>query len=693
MKISASTISILVGAFLLPLLGGYLPLESALPPATENHFFEVLRGQWVPHTAHFFLSLLFVIPLLSLILRRKLVHVIRTPTAVWMGAFFGLLLFSALASSFRVTSLIWFVEWCLMGLCFFAITTQLGRKQSRWMCLSLFAGITVNALLGIKEFGDMRAYDPTYRIFSGFISPNQTAASYIGGICLGLGLLPSTQRLTKLGIGLGTILQILALYLTQSKGAILCLPVGIVVLVIGWAVQRRVSSKAWIPALVVPLVFGGIIVYGSQKSTEALATSGKGGTVGLAARIESTEATMQSAGFRKLLWISTIKLAQERPYGWGIGSFQYVSGRPGIVTQTGLAHQTPLQLAAEATVLAPIAFLGLVISILFTALRGFKSQDETGIAIQLGSLAALGSLLAHNLIDSDMYIFGLGGMVFVLLGCLTTSAADAQSIELVFKTPRFGLASGLIALLMLGSLTAATNLTHARSVYAASSTHNPCASSPLKLLGDGYCLSQIATTRNELLQAAGLHPVPKALRRLAARAMASNDPNLALALLKRADGLDTHNVFTLSQILALSQQLGDEALAKLTAERLVALESTTVMTVRSLPELVPTQTFVARTFLASHESNPERRIELLKPAIVGYVKYAKTTVPMVLRSVGKSSETIAGEGRSSIEQNLNAGKRALQDLRDAFRAANREPDVDFLGAESAFDSGLADLKK
>jgi hypothetical protein len=92
--------------------------------------------------------------------------------------------------------------------------------------------------------------------------------------------------------------------------------------------------------------------------------------------------------------------------------------------------------------------------------------------------------------------------------------------------------------------------------------------------------------------------------------------------------LDPNNLFSLMRLLEVRKKRDPESASEV-ARRLVAVEDTTYFKIRSLPELVPTETFEARLFLAEKLTG-EARSAMLRPAAEGYASFARQTVPQIL---------------------------------------------------------------
>lgn len=686
-------LSLAVGSGLSALLDGRYPMDVGLFEGGNLS----LASLWenAPFFGHCLVFWFLLIPLLQAIMARKVVHVPSIKISGWLAVFAGLLGMSLIFSSFVSVSVLNFVEFAMMIGGFYAVTSSAGKKQSLWVIGGWFAGITLVALLGLREYGDMKAIDPSWRIFANQQNPNQAGAILATGIALGFPLLLSADRLGKLGIGFAMLLQGLALFLTQSKGALVCLPVGLAVLAVCLVAFRPVApgkSLGGLAALV--LVLGGL-AFAAQTAGKTQASPT--GAAPMSRFANSGETSTQSAGFRKLLWLSALDLAKERPYGWGLGTFQFESTRPGRVTQTALAHQSYLQLAAEASLLAPVTLVGFLIAVAVRGAKGAVHLPTQSKIILCSSFGALGVLLAHNAIDSDLYINNLGMLVFMLAGAICATSADSQSPEVIFRVPKMAVA-GAVAIFIPLSLSIGLGemfRAQARGALAASdaAAATQLAKSSLGVsLADGFAHAILARAGGSLEEAkiaAELAPSPKHHRAVAVMLLREGKYQEARTAYNKALQRDPNNFPALLGLMNAGVQFGMEEDAKAAANRLIGVEKSTYFTVTSQAEVIPTGSFQARLYLAS--LNPSNKIGLLKDAVQGFMRYRDTTVPMAARQFAVNPNTnVGGEDKSAMIDTL---KKAADATRELAKLQPRDLGFDPAVEATRFEEAAAGLIK
>jgi hypothetical protein len=688
---------IALGAFLLPITGGHFSIESGRILSTDSLILSVLGGAESPFLAHFIISLLFFVPICATLFAKKISHVVNLRITLWLALLGACIGVSIIVSSFPSVTVGVILEWAMMSLAFFSVTLCCGRKQSNIPILSFLTGATIVAILGIIEFGQERAFDPGYRIFAMQVGPNQAGALFASGTILALAMSLRFDRIPRLVLALSAFVLSLALVLTQSKGAIVCLPLGVAVLIVGLLILRPTKPALILGGIIVPFVLTGGFIIGMQKSSKTAS-----GTQAMSRVISSSSESAQSAGFRKLLWSSAIDLVKQKPYGWGMGTFWFESTRPGKVTQTTLAHETFLQLASEASPIAAISLIAFLGSVIVWGLRGIKTQAADNQILLVGILGTLTVAVAHNFVDSDMYIFGLGSMIFLLCGAFVASSSDSQAPEFIFALPKVAFGATAVLLIPLCVSVGFSELDRAIARGAIGerdqATVTSATNSAIAInFVDGQAYSQRALVTHDeqdLINATKLHPSPKTFRALSDFYAAKKMFSESFTALKKALERDPNNAPALLKYTEEAFLAGDDELGVSKAKQLIETENTTYFSVRSQPEYIPTQTYVARLYLVKFAKNSAEKVKLLTEAIKGLVEYRKTTGPLVKRNLlALPTGNFGGEDHDTLVTNY---KIALEACAQLIQLQGRVPTkLDFnLPLESAeFTKELAELNK
>ena len=378
-------------------------------------------------------------------------------------------------------------------------------------------------------------------------------------------------------------------------------------------------------------------------------------------------------------------MIRENPIGFGIGTYRFWSARPGLTTQTHLGHQTYLQLGVETGIVAPFILGVFGLLWLLRLGRGARSLPKANGPALAGIVATVAAIGAQSFVDSDLYSYGIGMPFFALMGLGLLLATDAVSPEFVPKPVRFA-ASGFSAFIALtGLFFGYTETVRARlrgDLASADLAGAQAGSSTLASVApfDGealYLRARIAPEGKERLAiataACAVAPSPRNLRFLARLQIAEGDQESAISTLNRALLTDPSNFPTLSELLDIYKHSNNEAGAQQVAERLIAIESTPYFQVRSLPEIVPVDTFRARVYLASITRELPKRVGLLDGAVKGFATYANTTAPAVRRALkDEPNGTYAGETLQSVAEVLRDGQQAAEQLALAQRATGNK---------------------
>lgn len=716
-KFDFAQILLILAAFLAPLMGGQVMTDSVATIGGPT-LSDLISGPNNPILSHAFLSLFVVAAFAGLLLTRRVIQVPNNLLGSTVILFTGVAALSVLISAYKTISLSYALEWAVYGLGLFAVVGSVGRRNGPVALMSAFvAGCAILAVLGLREYGETKAVDPTWRIFSLWNNPNALAIMLAIGFVLSLGLLLTSNSRGALLSGLAGGVIALAILLTQSKGVVLFMPVGVIgVAIATWGFRSKpeaeqtddeeVGGKGG--ALRLTALLAGIVLLAflMQRAAAPAAGAASGGSFNHLTNAGATQD--QSAGFRQLLWKTSIQLVTHNPAGYGLGSFRFVSGKPGIVTQTIFGHSVYLQLACEGSPLLLGFLLAAVVLWIWLVFRGIRSLPRRS-RILLGSVvSAVAVVLLHSFVDSDMYYFGCGLSTFMLMGLALLLSADSVAPEFIFPIIRRG-GTAVAVIVMLGMFYFGNvELTRAEVRGAMKTGDGNAAMAGLDTLhaiapfdGEAWYLTSQATRDSlqkaieDAQKAVEYSPNTRHLRWLA-RLQATNDqvPE-ALVTLRKAEDLDPNNLSTLSQIADLRKKLGDPTRYRESLEQLVEVEDTTYFKVRSIPELVPTETYEARLQLADLATDPKEKRDQLSKALTGFREYLKSTVPNVVRMSKQTPPgDFSGEDLPKAQAKMNEAAEAAQRLAVLDRAANDEAGAKEAEADvAAFTGALASSPK
>jgi O-antigen ligase len=683
-RFNIAAFGVSLSAFLALVLAGVFPTDAeGLAPG--QGWIAAVGGSESPYVTYFVVTVPLFLAWAGTLLSRR---VIQTPV-YWIAVpalIFALVtLLSVGFSAFRSASLLAVAPWLIYVLAFYAGSAILGRREGPLLLLSAIAGGGAwVAVRGIIEYGEMRAVDPTWRIFAGWINPNATAAVFCLALPAALACVHLSERVPRLLAGLSAVLISAALYLTQSKGGLLAAGIGIGVYLLLTAIPnpKRVFP---ISAVAGALVLAGLgLGYAAtqQRAATPESTAATGTAPAASRLVAAGESQTQSAGFRTLLWRGATQMMLANPAGEGIGTYRFRSASSGLTTQTILAHNSYLQIGTETGFLGLAAFAAFALAWLVGFFRGARKLAPDFGPARAGIFGSIAGVAAHSFIDSDLHYFGIGLPFFLLLAAGLLVSADCVTPEYTQRSLMAMFAGATV--LAVGWLWWASMVdlrrAQLRGAVSVSPTALQDAASALEAISPGdpdaaYWRGLAGRNTPEavqhLAQAAERHPTPRNYRALADAQVAAGDYAGAEASLRKALRHDPHNLVTLRRLMDLQADTGNNSGAEDTARRLLGVEKTPYFTVRSIPEMVPTETYAARVRLADRAA-PEDAITLLEEAKRGYLEFLGTTWPQVQRldSIAPGSN-FAGLTKERAQAILQEGQGVLERLANLGR-----PDAD-----------------
>ena len=383
-----------LAAFLGPIMGGQVSLTSQ-PLAPGEAATALLNGPELPLLSHALIALPAIAAFALLFFRRKVIQVPTNTMTLLVLALMVVLSASSLVSGFRSVTIAVVAEFLLSTVALFAVVAGAGRRRGpRTIMQALVGGVSIVALRGLGEYAATARVNPSWRVFGTWVQPNAFAAMLLLGFFVALALWLDADRLERFALGVAVVVIALTLFLTGSKGGLLCWFVTLFPFLAMVGKPKLGSSVALVGVCVA--VIAGAVVF--QKSV--------GGAAG--SRVGNVAAeTEQSAGFRTNLWKGIPAIIQRNPLGVGLGAYRFHSATSGLTTETKYAHQTYLQLATEASFAAPLMLIATLGFWGWQLLRLRKTVDERSASLQAGVFCAVLAIAMHSMIDSDLYYFGV----------------------------------------------------------------------------------------------------------------------------------------------------------------------------------------------------------------------------------------------------------------------------------------------
>lgn len=317
-----------------------------------------------------------------------------------------------------------FTEWRVMLVepaLFYVILRSLGARRDVWLKLAdalVMAGAVV-AVVGLALFvtGEavITAEGGARRLASVYGSPNNVAL-FLGRalpFALAYLLLPLDSRRRVFG-ALSALAMLLAVALTQSAGAYL---------------------------LGMPAVFAlALLLIWGRRALAPLAGLATLGALGLAAltRISARFAglldfTQGTNFFRLRVWESAIEIIRDRPLtGLGLDQFLYVFRgqyiRPDAIWDRDLSHPHNwlLDFWTRLGLGGVLIFAWMQVAFWSRALKAYRAHRHAPLtfALVVGTIASMGHLLAHGLIDNSVYVNDLALIFALQLGLMQGLSAS-----------------------------------------------------------------------------------------------------------------------------------------------------------------------------------------------------------------------------------------------------------------------------
>jgi len=316
-----------------------------------------------------------------------------------VAAVFGVYVHASLVALLGLVS-------CLAVLALFASLFQDRSWRRRGWMVVVVAGV-IEGIIGLRDWTQtlIAQGDASWRIFGTMFNPNVLAGYLLAVIPAAVVVLVWTwhgaaqeqerPRLGLIGAGFAVIIVCSALLLTGSRAGLLGALLGAGVM--GLLVPTRISRR-WIVAAAIGLVV-----------LMALAPP-------VRTRLLSATTQSNSAIFRWYTWKGTVHMIAARPLlGFGPGCFEHAYPRYALVGFTRMAHQTPLQIAAEAGVPALLFAAAGVMLIGRALVRTARAGGSAGLeaAAGLGALAAVG---LQNMADYTWYVPAVGMTLSATVG-------------------------------------------------------------------------------------------------------------------------------------------------------------------------------------------------------------------------------------------------------------------------------------
>ncbi|MEI6650415.1 MAG: O-antigen ligase family protein [Candidatus Moraniibacteriota bacterium] len=358
--------------------------------------------------------------LFSVALAKKERHVRPVPPLLVVG--FGLILVGIVLSSVLSSGMSsqelgaiksWVVFPAIFGFLLFQVTE---RKELIRMILSFwYASVLVVASVSWLP-GVFSAITYDGRLMSLFPSPNHLSFFLLPGILIGSYFLAILKSLRMQAVSvLATGIIFIALYRTQSQGALLSSLFGVSILIITEKYGKRAVKRLLVGSVVLLICISGYLVASGEWS-----------------RLSTGEIRTPLAS-RVMIWNAAFSMLRTHPlFGIGPRNFQdeYLvlqkAFPPYLEWTAPHPHDVFLSFWLSGGALSLIGYGILIVYTFKNALSGLSLKDPPTRMISILSLSLLAAIVLHGLVD-DTYFRNDLSLVFwtvIVLSCVTVADTE-----------------------------------------------------------------------------------------------------------------------------------------------------------------------------------------------------------------------------------------------------------------------------
>lgn len=613
------------------------------------------------------------------------------------ASFFVLLVFSLIGSISLNRSLHELANQGSYLLVFVMIASMRGGRRAVYGILGMLAlSSLVVGTIGLREYGINRiAGISNWRTFSTFFNPDFLAGfmGIIVPISLGWYLSETSGAVAILGY-VWVILTTGSILMSGSRLGAASMAVGIATFGLLAILSRSIRRVQVIRGvlLLLPAVF---VLFALGKP--------------LLARVRNMEAQAHSGRFRVYTWKGTSYMAKAHPInGTGIGTFDLGYGKYALVGYTNLAHNTYLQIAAEA---GPVSAGALILLLGFSAVpvalsvtRDKVTNNEEDMPevvgewiperklIICGLLGGAVASIVRNIVDSDWYVTAIGLSFWVVLGAAVALGKGSDGISARVSRRGLGLALtgiGASAVVLLGmlvsdwyvdrgkALLAEGDIYGAKCAYRSATRVNPLNSEAHVQLGWTY-VAQAYAERNrtyidlavqELKTAARQEPTSgKTFYQLGRIYERFPDKGSAVWAFEKALEREPLNPRYLLFLARAYEDSGRERCAVHIWKRMADVEKSPYGRVRAMPEFVEPEYVFAHEALGKYYEQE------------GDLRSASEEYRMALKRIKKYQESL-----KSTREILEAAGRRDQEMENAIEDLRKDLSIRLseLGTESS----------
>jgi hypothetical protein len=251
--------------------------------------------------------------------------------------------------------------------------------------------------------------------FGSFVNRDDFAAYIEMAVSIPLGLLftGAVRRDKRLLYVISVTLMVSALLLSRSRGGLVSLIAGVILLFIlttGSRGGKNILVKAALSlSFIVAAVAGAIFVGGDTSLT----------------RFAETAASQDISSNRIHIWTVTLKMiANSMPFGTGLGAYAQAYTR--FDTLSGLelveqAHNDYLQMLADAGLVGAVIGVAFLFWFFREAIRDSRTRNTFRRGIAAGAFAGCFAVLVHSIFDFVLHVTAVSVLFVTLMAMLVAS--------------------------------------------------------------------------------------------------------------------------------------------------------------------------------------------------------------------------------------------------------------------------------
>jgi len=386
-------------------LGRYIfPRIGQAPLLLNDIVVTLLVGWWIGYTLFF--------------KKRKITSILFLPIFLWSMVMCLSLLSNSgtLALSELFTSSLYIFRWCLYA-CLFLIILDVDAQFKNFLLFLLMSVGQIIVLFGFVQYfwyPSLRNLyylgwdEHLYRMFSVFFDPNFAGVFFVLVFLLTVGQinlnLVKNQRLAFV-LCFFSVLDIIAIYLTYSRSALLTLIVSVAIFLVLYG-----KKKVLLGILI--LLIGAIFIAPKSLQTEGTNLF----------RVTSSEARLSSA-------TTAVAIVKEHPFlGVGFNAYRYaqkeqLSAHDWMETHAGAGTDNSFLF-----VLATTGIVGLIFYIYLWVQIGrviyqqrAKTADRQKWGMSVVTLASVGGVFISALFINSLFYIFIMEWLWILLGCTILS--------------------------------------------------------------------------------------------------------------------------------------------------------------------------------------------------------------------------------------------------------------------------------